>query len=343
MVLRSTGIENDSESGSRSLSSARDFSIRSRASSIISTSTKHSIVTFSQEDREPSFGINGLIAPRNYLRETHPGSIYSMNSFDQPAPPYEEPSDREDDAEDDEEDTTIDQNEDADLHLHLRLDDSTTTLHQLDEVSLPSAEETDRLNSDDEHRSPPPTAPSMAPSLSNQQDPELALRTHYTKLLRQIDNNHHLEIARLTASHTTQVAAARNSIDAAYRQEWKAKNAEMEKSKQEAMRREEAVEDKCKAEVETLRAEIGRLKLVGEEREEVLVGEWEERVRRERNEVEDLWERRWNDRKAVEGEEKSRVLEERDQVWVGTLVEWWPDLREEVERVREVVRRGLSS
>lgn len=61
-------------------------SLRSRASSVISTGTRFSISTLPVE--EPS-QVEGLLGRLNHASAFRPRSVMSTNSYDQPAPPYE--------------------------------------------------------------------------------------------------------------------------------------------------------------------------------------------------------------------------------------------------------------
>ena len=167
-------------------SSAEVVSFRSRASSIISTGTKFSILTMPQEH----FHIDDVLegnAPRT--SSTRPGSIYSVRSIAPSLPPYE------------------------------------------DQAPRPAPIQTSAPSGNDSEQ--PPT-PSTA-------DPENALSIHYGRVVRTIDENHARQLDRIYKAHEQQLraheqelAATREAVDQAYRKEWKAKNREIERVREEA-------------------------------------------------------------------------------------------------------------
>ncbi|MCJ1472150.1 hypothetical protein MMC13_000797 [Lambiella insularis] len=301
------------------------WSLRSRASSIISTGTKTSIGTLAHPHAQAASlpsepaqagAIDVLLGgQRNFRITARPGSILSISSFDQPAPPYESlPS----------------------PHVHTatplpsptpptKTSTPTPPPHDPEPNSPPSPNPALRPRSSRHAHFASPT-PSPPPSPSPPLSPT---PSHYTRIVRTIDENHRAELAAVAATHAAALAATRNDIDAAYRIALRAKDAEMVRA-QEALY---AVNEGLKAE-QKAREEEWRGELEKTEREA------ERRVQRARNEVEELWEGRWRERWRVAGEEMERVRELEGERWVAVLGERWPEMREVWEEVRGVVRGG---
>lgn len=300
-------------------------SLRSRASSVISTGTKFSISTLPQENLHMDSIMNSPAA-RN---AAHPASTYSFRALEHVLPAYED-------------------------HLHVTealqqpLTVQTQTGANQDFPGVNGVNSSDATNAGDATPPLPPT-----PSTT---DPENALSQHYSRIVRTIDTNHARQLARIHQTHETQLetelAATRHAIDQVYRKDFKAKDRKVEAMREEAETiREEAAADVVKvreeadanvvnvrqeagAEAAVLRTEIEALISEGEEtvasvRREAgediaLVNEahegkilmmeetYERSVEKARNMVEDLWEGRWSDRTRLEGEEaKRKEVEER--------------------------------
>ncbi|MCJ1235329.1 hypothetical protein MMC14_003297 [Varicellaria rhodocarpa] len=154
-----------------------ELSIRSRASSVISTGTKMSIGTI-QEEQQPT-GIDVLLGRRNFRLTRRPGSILSISSFDQPAPPYEGPS---------EQSSSI-----ATLTSRHIPNSSPLAVYPHMTVSQ-SDDQVDR-----NHSSSTPVPESLASSVHPSDTPN-ALFHHYTEIVRTIDANNQAEIARLSSA-----------------------------------------------------------------------------------------------------------------------------------------------
>lgn len=313
------------------------LSVRSRASSTISTGTKFSIATLPYEEQFPNpTAIDVLLGRRNVRLTSRPDSVLSITSSTQP-PPYEGPS-------------------------------------EINGVSTPLATSpTERNGPQDYITTSVPRTPtqSQSPSPSSQSQPaspntattfdhENTLSQHYTQVVRTIDANHHAELARLNATHIAELASTRHAIDAAYRRELKAKDLHVEQMRRESAKEVADAEDKCRrllegrdTQMEQLRQECaGRIadteaKCISTIQD--LMRECEARVHKATNEVEDLWEKRWKDRARISEEEAARRDEEmkaqlhgrRDEVWMRLLGEKWPGMRHDLDVVkREVEEYG---
>lgn len=257
-------------------------STRSRASSVFSTGTRISIATLQQEELQ-SFGssisIPGLTA-RNTVR---PPSLRTLASHEVPAPPYEayQPSEAP---------------QLSSTQYHLATGGYSTPLVAANLENL---------------------------STSPASEPENTFLTHYRRVVQIIDQNHTRELARLTAEHERDkarlvneheraVAAVRHEIDQAYRREWKVKNREVEKSREEATARVANLEAECKDLTIAHAAIVAQLRQDTSDQISALVEAHVLATDKARNAIEDLWEGRWSDRDRLAAEE-ARRLELEDQ------------------------------
>ncbi|KAL8863211.1 MAG: hypothetical protein Q9178_000586 [Gyalolechia marmorata] len=271
-------------------------SLRSRASSIVTTTTKFSLETLAQDDRSSI----GALWERQHPH-SHAGRPNSITSVAHPAPPYAESAD-------------------ATLQY--------PTHHNGESQGLPSrlAEVAERPAEATSLREP--LAPSTIPSSGNTTpaapdsplDPELnpqAQAAYYSNVVRTLDSNYTAEIERLRQKHAQELAMTRHDIDAAYRAHWKDQNREIEKIREEAAKSRDVEIDMIRAEsgarIQGLEEEVRELERALVVRAEEGHQEREMAVQRARHEVEDLWERRWRDRATVEEEERKRAEVEREK------------------------------
>lgn len=253
-------------------------STRSRASSVFSTGTKFSIATLQQEELQSS-GL-GISRPttRNAAR---PSSLRTLSSHEEPAPPYD--------------------------------------VSQTSEALQPSP--TQHRFAMVDHSPSLVAATLETPSASPASEPENALSMHYGRVVRTIDQNHARELAQLAREHEREIAhlvnehdralaAVRHEIDQAYRKEWKAKNREVEKFREEANARVASLEVECKDLAVAHAAMLAQLRqdasdqILALEEAHVLATD------KARNAIEDLWEGRWSDRDRLAAEETRRVESE---------------------------------
>jgi len=301
-----------SDQGENSMT-AENFSYRSRASSVISTGTKFSIQTMPQGH----FHIDGFLEGGNSQHvTTRPASLYSVRSMAPSLPPY-------------------DGHQTTDLLLstgthagHVNLL-QTSANHDLQIAS----------SIGNNHEQPP------TPS-----DPENALSMHYGRVVRTIDHNHARQLARIHSAHELELASLREAIDQAYRKEWKAKNREMERVREEVANEIEQVRREGAANVAAMKEEIQTLSATHEDtvariQEEnadrlfMLNEEHQAAVEKARNAIEDLWEGRWNDRTQVAAEETKRaakVAERRErenaEEWLTVIKSLHPELVDGIKR-----------
>lgn len=292
-------------------------SLRSRASSVISTGTKISIGTLPQEEHQSTeTGFPG----RNW--RIHSGrrhSLLSFTSHDQPAPPYDEGDGS-------------------------YLSSYQYTPNIIGQTRSPAAEDHD--------------GPSISPLI----DSENALSMHYSRVVRTIDGNQAQEIQRLTQeherelttcrdeiqrlaeAHAKELASLRHEIDQAYRKEWKAKNREVEKIREETNTRVATLEIELQRLITTHEDTVLRMQHEASEQIMRLEEAHEVAIDKARNAIEDIWENRWNDWTSIVKEEahiaglnRQRELEKavanRDEEWVKELSSRRPDLRDDLKDV----------
>ncbi len=172
---------------------------------------------------------------------------------------------------------------------------------------------------------------------------------HYGRVVRTIDENHARQLARIYSAHEQDLAATRDAVDQAYRKEWKAKNREIERVREEAANEIEQVRREAAADISRLREEIETLSAAHKEtvarieteiadKVILLNGKHEAAVEKARNAIEDLWEGRWNDRIKVAAEEAKRAAkeaerreQEKDEEWLRLIRSLHPELSDEVK------------
>lgn len=344
-------------------------SLRSRASSIVSTGTKTSITTIPPPtttwiDTSTSIGTmaSTLTSPngvdvqlgghRAYRLTARPGSILSIRSFDHPCPPY----------------SSLPIISPATFSPNAQRFDTSMGLAwqntvQTSRPSSPNGSLSNPPTSIAVPRSPslaggtsyPSSRPSTPPTTTSSPDPESsnALSSHYTRIVRTIDTAHTAELTRRDELHAQHLATMRHEIDAAYRQEFRAQQAEvmqvrmetertMEEERREVQRvveetearyvravhtvtgdaekRADEAEAKWKEEEVKLRADMTAMetrwqveKIVRESRHTDDHDDWVIQMEKARMEVEETWEQRWRGRDLVEREVALMRAEETTQ------------------------------
>ena len=282
-------------------------SLRSRASSVVSTGTRFSVSTLPLD--EPSH-IEGLLGRFNHASAFRPRSVMSTGSYDQPAPPYES---------------------------RLTNEALSPPVTQQDcRTSMPSS-----VVQDDQ---------------SPTNSPENSLTEHYSRVVRTIDQNHSNQMRRLKEAHQEELGATRNAIDQTYRKELKAKAREVEKMREEMA--------SLVADHEAYVARLQREALIqtNDQANSHAIA-----MEKACNTIEDTWEARWSDwmqlskeevRKATLEfqmkydaimaeknqalEEKRKVVEERDKIWIREILRTHPDLDHEVHAILESINNDLE-
>ena len=207
----------------------------------------------------------------------------------------------------------------------------------------------------------PPASPAI--------DSENALSMHYGRVVRTIDENQAQEILRLTQAHENELAAAhqeilrltqehernlavtRHEVDQAYRKEFKAKNREVEKFREEANSRVASIETELQRLIAVHEETVSRMQQEASEHATVLKEAHEVAIDKARNEIEDMWEGRWSDRTRLAMEEARRVdlksqrdleksVADRDEEWVRELASRHPELLEELQETISGLRAG---
>ncbi|KAL8672879.1 MAG: hypothetical protein Q9168_002688 [Polycauliona sp. 1 TL-2023] len=270
-------------------------SLRSRASSIVTTTTRFSLETLSQDDRSSI----GAVWGRQHQFGNDTGRPHSITSIAHPAPPYTEAI-----------------NSTLQLPSHHN-GDFQNLLSRLAEIAERPAQAVS-LNE--------PLAPSTiasgntTPAPDSPLDPEFnpsGQVAYYSSVVRTLDSNYTADCERLRQKYAQEVAATRHEIDAAYRAQWKAQNRENEKIREEAAKaRDEEVQriqTESDVKVRVLEERVLELESTLVAQAQHGLEEREKAIEKARHEVEDLWEKRWRDRARIEAEEKQRADVERQK------------------------------
>ncbi len=316
-------------------------SLRSRASSVISTGTKFSFSTLPQGtyhidevlegNSQNSSNNSGNGIPRS--NAARPGSLYSVRSIATSLPPYEghAPS--------------------SDAALATLLVPENNGSHQVATPTPATVTTPGTAAADNYSQQPPPqpTTPSSSSSSSSSTplDPENSLSMHYGRVVRHIDETHRRQVARINLAHEQELAAMRDAIDKAYRKEFSAKDREMERIRAEAaddmarleeskVREVDFMREEGEVRVVALEGELERVRGEAEEREGELREGFEKRLEKACNAIEDVWEGRWKDRRELAGEEKRRYVRDRDEEWLGMIERMYPELVVEMKAAMNV-------
>ncbi|KAI4251399.1 MAG: hypothetical protein LQ352_004870 [Teloschistes flavicans] len=260
-------------------------SLRSRASSIVTTTTKFSLETLSQDDQS-SNGTRWEWQRHGY--GSRPRSMISMTSVAHPAPPY-------------------DQSVDSTLLLpgHRNGD-----FHFQPSSQQEAGNHINATPSINEALPPSParsgtTTPSPESPIDPEENPH-AQAAYYSNVVRTLDQNYTAAIERLRQEHVQQLALTRHDIDQAYRAQWKAKNKEIERIREETALAKDLEVERIKEENDArMRDMEEKISLLEQE----LAGRCEGQntaIERARHEIEDIWEKRWSDRARIEREERER-------------------------------------
>ena len=263
---------------------------------------------FSISTMPPSnFHIDGILEGRNQRSTaTRPASLYSVRSLAPSLPPYE---------------------------AHQPMDPMISAANR----NHPGLIQT--TNTHDESAEGGDPEQPLTPS-----DPENALSMHYGRIVRTIDENHARQVARIRQDYERELAATRNAIDEAYRKEFKAKNREIERIREEAANEIELIRREAAADVAAIQEEseilsadhndtISRIQRENADQLSLLHQEHQATVEKARHAIEDLWEGRWHDRTKVAAEEAQRAAKEveqrdslRDAQWLQVIRSLHPEL-----------------
>ena len=292
-------------------------SVRSRASSIVSTGTKFSIATLSAEELQNVEPGSATPTSRSGRR---PLSLMTLASHEQSAPPYD--------------------NRQVSSTLLLSLG------HQEaagpGSISSPQAESLD--------------LPAASPSV----DVENTLTAHYGRIVRTIDERYAAEILQLTQTHERELSVTRHEIDQAYRKEWKTRNREVEKFREEANTRVAELEAMLKNQALAHGETVERIMHDAKEQMTAAAEANAKAINKARHVIEDIWEGRWSDRTRLEAEEARRIelenqrklekaIADRDEEWVRQLEDRHPELLSDLQdtisdiRARQLIKSSIKN
>lgn len=287
-------------------------SLRSRASSVVSTGTKISISTLPQEDSQHFEAVSAL--PNSRIN-TRRHSLLSITSHEQPAPPYEH-------------EQTLDGPYYASYRHGSAFGGHMPSSAMDNFYARPGSPPTDSENALSMHYG------RVVRTIDENQAQEIQRLTqaHEAELAAARQ-----ETQRQAQKHEKDLAATRHEIDHAYRKVLQAKTREVERFREEANARVALVEAELQRLVATHEDTVGRMQADTDEQLATLADAHEVAIDKARNAVEDLWEGRWSDRARLAAEEarliglqRQRDLEhavaDRDQEWVRELGNRHPEL-----------------
>ncbi|KAL9001278.1 MAG: hypothetical protein Q9169_000169 [Polycauliona sp. 2 TL-2023] len=299
-------------------------SLRSRASSVVTTTTRFSLETLSQDDTSSI----GAAWGRQHQFGNVAGRPHSVTSITNPAPPYTEAV-----------------NPTLQLPSHQN-GEFQSLLSRLAEVAERPTEAVS-LNE--------PLAPSTIasgdtpPAPDSPLDPDLnpsAQVAYYSSVVRTLDSNYTADLERLRQKHVQELAATRHEIDAAYRAQWKTQNRQNERIREEAAKARDEEVHRIKTEsdvkVQVLEARVQELESALVMQAEEWLEQREKAVEKARHEVEDTWEKRWRDRSRIEAEEKERADVERQKAKERERVKLERE-KELQEAFKKTVKEWMSS
>ncbi|MCJ1274880.1 hypothetical protein MMC21_002678 [Puttea exsequens] len=198
-------------------------------------------------------------------------------------------------------------------------------------------------------------------------DSENALSRHYGRIVRTIDENHARQLERIYRGHSQEVAELRESIDKAYRQEFKVKDREIERVREQCAKEISAVEGEKDRELLRVSQESaaraarleGQITALEVSHDDTIARMQREHEIKEREHsqkiaemqvahekatekachaVEDVWETRWFDYSRLSDDEaRSRDLK-RDNHWLTFLSAHHPGIVDEAMRVMKITR-----
>lgn len=301
-------------------------SLRSRASSVVSTGTKISISTLPQDEPQNT---EAAFLGRSLRGDNRPHSLLSFVSHEQPAPPYD------------------------DRHA---TEGPYSTSYQCDTAALGQFTSS---TAESFNRSPISPLMDSENALSihygrvvrtidqNQAQEILRLtQTHEAELTAA-----RAEIHRLTETHQKELAATRHEIDQAYRKEFKSKSREVEKIREEANTRVATFETELQRMITTHEDTVLAMQQEASDQVASLEEAHIVAIDKARNDIEDIWMIRWSDQTRLAREEAQRLdmnnqrdlekaVADRDDEWVRELAIRHPELLDELENTIGELRAG---
>lgn len=181
------------------------------------------------------------------------------------------------------------------------------------------------------------------PSTPLDTDHANALSRHYGRVVRTIDENHARQLERIYRGHEQQLAETRDAIDKAYRVEFKKKDHEVERIREEAAATVAALEDETRALKKAHDEAIERMQQEAADQAAEIHNVYNKDTEKACNAIEDVWEGRWNDRTRLAAEEAQRRDLKRDKEWLSVLQAAHPELVDEMKEAIELTRVGRLS
>ena len=290
-------------------SNAEAVSLRSRASSVISTGTKLSISTMPQGHFNIDDVLEGYGARTT---TTRPASMYSARSIAPSLPPYEDqiprpapiqtPAPSGNDSEQPPTPSTADPENALSIHYG-------RVVRTIDENH---ARQLARIYEAHEQQ------------LSAHEQELAATREAVDQAYRKEWKAKNREIERVREEAAGSVAEMQKMLDR-----------ELKKGREECAARVAALEEQLRSLAVTHEESIARIQQDATDQVVALHEEYQATTEKARNAIEDLWEGRWNDRTRLAAEEAQRRDLQRDEEWLKVIGRTHPEYLKEIKAAME--------
>lgn len=294
------------------ISNAEVISIRSRASSVISTGTKFSISTMPQGHFHIDDVLEGNAARST---STRPGSMYSIRSIAPSLPPYEDQAPRP-----------------APIHTSAPSD------NDLEQPPNPSTADPENALSvhygrvvrtiDENHaRQLARIYEAHDQQLKVHEQELAATREAVDQAYRKEWKAKNREMERIREEAAASVAEMQKTLDR-----------ELERGRADCAAKVAALEEQIQSLSVTHDESLARIQQDASGQVVTLHGEYQATIDKARNAIEDLWEGRWNDRSRLAAEEAQRRDLQRDEEWLRVIERTHPELLDEMKTAMEAPR-----
>ncbi|KAF6221421.1 hypothetical protein HO133_002276 [Letharia lupina] len=293
-------------------SNSEVVSVRSRASSVISTGTKFSISTLPQGHFQIDDVLEGNAARTT---STRPGSMYSIRSIAPSLPPYEDQAPR-----------------------PAPIQTSAPSGNDSEQPPTPSTADPENALSIHYGRVVRTIDENHARQLARIYEAhDQQLKTHVQELAatreavdqayRKEWKANNREIERIREDAAASVAEMQKTLDR-----------DLERGREGCAAKVAALEERIQSLSITHTKSLARIQQDATDQVIMLHEEYQATIDKARNAIEDLWEGRWNDRTRLAAEEAQRRDLERDAEWLRLIENTHPELLDEMRTAMEASR-----
>ncbi|KAF6237808.1 hypothetical protein HO173_004009 [Letharia columbiana] len=293
-------------------SNSEVVSVRSRASSVISTGTKFSISTLPQGHFQIDDVLEGNAARTT---STRPGSMYSIRSIAPSLPPYEDQAPR-----------------------PAPIQTSAPSGNDSEQPPTPSTADPENALSIHYGRVVRTIDENHARQLARIYEAhDQQLKTHVQELAatreavdqayRKEWKANNREIERIREEAAASVAEMQKTLDR-----------DLERGREGCAAKVAALEERIQSLSITHTKSLARIQQDATDQVIMLHEEYQATIDKARNAIEDLWEGRWNDRTRLAAEEAQRRDLERDAEWLRLIENTHPELLDEMRTAMEASR-----